>query len=101
MDENNEDVDNIIILNDEEGNELKFELLDIIEYEDEQYIVLLPSEDEESDEENAGEVLILKLEDTEDEEESYVGVDDEETLNKVFEIFKERFQDEFDFVDEE
>ena len=35
----------------------------------------------------------------ESEEESYVSVDDEETLNKVFEIFKERFKDDFDFVD--
>ncbi len=105
MDENNEELDNIVILNDEEGNELKFELLDIIEYEDEQYIVLLPSEEDENEEtnENAGEVLILKLDDTEDEsdEESYVGVEDEETLNKVFEIFKDRFKDEFDFIDEE
>ena len=26
-------------------------------------------------------------------------VEDEETLNKVFEIFKEKFKDDFDFVD--
>ena len=32
-------------------------------------------------------------------EESYVSVEDEETLNKVFEIFKEKFKDDFDFVD--
>ena len=43
------------------------------------------------------------MEDTEEnsEEESYVGVEDEEILNKVFEIFKEKFKDEFDFVDGE
>ena len=29
----------------------------------------------------------------------YVSVDDEETLNKVFEIFKEKFKNDFDFVD--
>ena len=33
------------------------------------------------------------------EEESYIGVEDEEILNKVFEIFKEKFKDDFDFVD--
>ena len=37
--------------------------------------------------------------DEESEEESYVSVEDEETLNKVFEIFKEKFKDDFDFVD--
>ena len=95
-DTNNEELDNIIVLNDEEGNETEFEFLDLIEYEGEEYVVLLPVE--ESD--DAGEVVILKLEDTESEdEESYVSVDDEETLNKVFEIFKEKFKDDFNFVD--
>ena len=100
MDENlNDELDNIVILNDEEGNEVKFEFLDLVDYEDEQYVVLLPMA--EDDEEDDGEVVILKLEDTEDdsEEESYVSVDDEEVLMKVFEIFKEKFKDEFDFVD--
>lgn len=95
-DTNNEELDNIIVLNDEEGNEAEFEFLDLIEYEGEEYVVLLPVEETE----DAGEVVILKLEDTESEdEESYVSVDDEETLNKVFEIFKEKFKDDFNFVD--
>ena len=44
-------------------------------------------------------IVILKLENTSDEEESYVSVDDEEILNNVFEIFKEKFKDEFNFTD--
>ena len=93
---NNEELDNIIILNDEEGNEVEFEFLDLIEFEGEEYVVLLPVEETE----DAGEVVILKLEDTESEdEESYVSVDDEEVLNKVSEIFKEKFKDDFNFVD--
>ena len=35
------------------------------------------------------------------DEESYVCVDDDEILNKVFGIFKEKFKDDFDFVDGE
>jgi len=100
--ENNEmeeELDNIIVLNDEEGKEVRFEFLDLVEYEDEEYVILLPIEDEEDE---AGEVVILKVEDTESEdEESYVSVDDQETLNTVFEIFKEKFKDEFNFLDEE
>jgi uncharacterized protein YrzB (UPF0473 family) len=93
-----QELDNILVLNDEEGNEVEFEFLDLIEYEGEEYVVLLPVE-EENDEE-PGEVVILKLEDSEsEEEESYVSVDDEEILNKVFEIFKDKFEDEFNFVD--
>ena len=95
-----EELDNVIILNDEEGKEVKFEFLDLVELDNEEYIVLLPAE--EANEEAEGEVVILKIEDSEnEEEESYVSVEDEEVLNKVFEIFKEKFKDEFDFVDED
>ena len=104
MEENfdGEELDNIITLNDENGNEVKFEFLDLVELDDEEYVVLLPvvEEGEESD----GEVVILKLEDSDDEnsqEESYVSVDDDEILSKVFEIFKEKFKDDFDFIDGE
>lgn len=102
MDENNipeEELDNIIVLNDENGEEVKFEFLDLVELDGEEYVVLLPAEESEEEE---GEVVILKVEDTEsEEEESYVSVDDEETLNKVFEIFKEKFKDEFNFENED
>ena len=102
MDENfeEEELDNIIILNDEDGNEVKFEFLDLIELDNEEYVVLLPVTEEGEEEE--GEVVILKVEDTDDEdadEESYVSIEDEDILNKVFEIFKEKFKDDFDFVD--
>lgn len=93
-----EELDNIIVLNDENGEEIEFEFLDLIEYEGEEYVVLLPNDE---DEEEPGEVVILKLEDTDSEdEESYVSVEDEEVLKNVFEIFKNKFKDEFNFMDE-
>ena len=96
-----EELDNIIILNDEDGNEVQFEFLDLVELDSEEYVILLPVASED-DEDADGEVVILKVEDSEsEEEESYVSVDDEEVLNKVFEIFKEKFKDEFNFVDGE
>ena len=97
----NEELDNVIVLNDEDGNEVSFEFLDLIELEGEEYVVLLQMSEE--GEEDDGEVVILKVEDTDEdaEEESYVSVDDEATLNEVFEIFKEKFKDEFNFVDED
>ena len=102
MDENMEELDNLIVLNNENGEEVKFEFLDLVDLDDEQYVVLLPFA-EDGEEEEDGEVVILKLEDTDEDsnEESYVSVDDEEVLMKVFNIFKEKFKDEFDFIDEE
>lgn len=96
-----EELDNIIVLNDEDGKEVKFEFLDLIELDSEEYIILLPIVEE--GEEDTGEVVILKVEDSEEdsEEETYVSVEDEEVLNRVFEMFKEKFKDEFNFTDED
>ena len=94
---NLEEMENIVVLTDENGNEVSFEYLDLIEYKGSEYVVLLPLAGEEDDE-----VQILKVEPIpgSDEEESYVSVDDEETLFAIFDIFKEHFADEFDFEEE-
>ena len=91
MDEN---FDNIITLNDENGDEVRFEFLDLVEYEGEKYVVLLP-------EDGDGEVVILRLDDTDldSEEDTFLGVEDEETLQAVF--GKEKYKDELEFADEE
>lgn len=100
---NEENLDNIIILNDEEGNEIQFEFLDLIEYNSEEYVVLLPVDEDEDEEEEPGEVVILKVEQDslDGDEESYIGIEDQEELNAVFQIFKDKFKDEFNFLDEE
>ncbi len=93
-----EEVNNIVSMTDEDGNDVEFEFIDLIELDGEEYVVLLPTEEDDSDED--GEVVILKLEKTDSEdEESYVSVEDEAVLNRVFEIFKEKFKDEFTFTD--
>ena len=91
-------MDNIITLNSESG-EVRFEFLDLVEYSGDEFVVLLPVDDPDE----SGEVVILKLDtiDENAEEESYIGVEDEDTLQAVFNIFKDKFKDEFDFVDEE
>ncbi len=83
--------DNFIVLTDDQGNDVKFEFLDLIEFEGEEYVVLLPEEGDE--------VVILRVESVDDDSESYTGVDDERTLTAIFEIFKEKFKDEFNFED--
>lgn len=95
-DDDFDDLDNTIILNDENGNEVLFEFLDLIEYDCEEYVVLLPKDELE----DAGEVVILKVDETDSEdEETYTSVEDEETLQAVFNIFREEFKDEFNFED--
>uniref|UniRef100_A0A7C5Z5U1 UPF0473 protein ENL71_00045 n=1 Tax=Caldicellulosiruptor owensensis TaxID=55205 RepID=A0A7C5Z5U1_9FIRM len=92
--------DNVVTLVDEEGREISFEMLDKVNYNGNDYIVLLPLEEMEKEDEEA-EVVILRIEDR-DGEEVYVGVEDEEELENVFEIFQSRFDDEdFDMYDQD
>ena len=87
------ELDNIITLTDENGFEVKFDFLDLITYQNREYIVLLPVNDE-----DAGEVVILEVESLDEDNENYASVEDQNTLNEVFNIFKEKFKNEFNFI---
>lgn len=88
--------DETIILTDENGDEAEFEYLDSVEYEGREYVVLFPVDE---DENNDNEVVILVVEEYNEDtdEETFGPVEDEETLNKVFELFKEAHKDEYNF----
>ncbi|GEM_PF-564878 len=83
--------ENLIVLSDEDGNEVVFEWLDTVEYEDECYGVFMPVEDEEDG------VVILHITVNDNEEEIYDSIDDDELVNKLFELFKEQNKDNYTF----
>ena len=90
-----EEYTNVITLTDSDGSDVDFEVLDIVPYNDHEYAVLLPVDDE-SDSPEA--VILDLLEAEEDNEEDMLqGVDDEEILNAVFNLFMEKNADEFQF----
>lgn len=77
----------IIELTDEDGVVSQFEYLTTIQYDGAEYVVLMLIEDDAEDDEE-GEVLILKIEkDPETDEDIYVSVDDEAVSQAVFEQF--------------
>lgn len=89
--------ENIIVLFDEEENkEIPCEWLDSVEYEGSQYAVVLPVDSED------GTVLIMEMipDDDSDEEEAWLfnGIEDQNVLDAVYEIFKKNNSDEFDFM---
>lgn len=86
------DEEDLFVLNDADGNEIRFEFLDLIELEDENYVVLYPVEND------AEEVVILRVQETEGDQDEYLSVD-EKTLQAVYAIFKEKFKDVYDFQD--
>ena len=88
----NQERDDIVILRDEDGNEVKFEYLDTITYKDEDYVVLFPLEDEEDE----AQVVILQLEKDGDDM-RFLPVENEDDLQTVFMLFQEEMKDMFDF----
>lgn len=85
------DEENIVVLNDENGNEIEFEFLDLISYRQKEYVVLLPLKDSEE------QVVILQVEEADEETENYISVENEFVLKMVFALFKERNKDFFTF----
>ena len=83
--------ESILTLTDENGEDTNFEYLDCIEYEGTEYLVLMP--------EDSNEIVILAIEPVDEENENYVAVEDEATLDAVYGIFKERYQDVLNFAD--
>lgn len=91
-----EDIDNIIILNDEDGNECRFEFLDLIDYKGREFIVLL-SEEEAANEESDVDILEVVPDKNNAELENYLPVEDDAVIDAVFNIFAENNKDTLDF----
>lgn len=89
-----EDENQIIETTDEEGNVFKFELYDVIDFEDKEYALLVPVEDEESSDSDENEMVIMRLT-QEGDEYSFETIDDEDEFDNV-KKYIEAMNDEFD-----
>ncbi len=83
----------ILTLTDENGNDQNFEYLDVIEYEGKEYLIVMPAEEEETH------IVILEIEPVDEENENYLSIEDEDLLNAVYGLFKEKYKDVLTFED--
>lgn len=96
--EQNEELDledEVIELIDDEGQVIKFKLLDVTEYKGEKYTLLLAAEP--NDEIAEDEVVIFRLN---EEEEVLEPIEDDKLLEEVFEFYQQEVEAE-DLDDEE
>ncbi len=86
--------ENIIMLEDENGNQIEFEAIDVYELNGNTYFALLEvlPQGEETDE-----VLIMKVDDTDEENPELMMVSDEAELQEAFAEFLRR---EEEFIEE-
>ena len=83
---------NFVTLTDDEGNDVELEYVDALEYNGTTYMAFFPVVEEDSEEEENEEeygLVILKSQ-MEDGEEFLVTVDDEEEIEKVYDLFMEQ-----------
>ncbi len=85
--------ENIISLEDENGQEQDFEHIDTLELDGETYVALVPV-----DESEEGELIVLKIVGDEDGEEVLSSIDDDAEYNRVVEKFTERLSEDYDIV---
>ena len=84
----------LITLISDEGEEIEFEILDIIENDDEKFYVLYPYyESPEQSINDSGEYYIFEVINSDGEEE-LAEIEDEEKLLKIAAIFEERYNEE-------
>lgn len=81
--------DGLIELVDDDGNIVKFKLMDVTEYKNEKYALLLPAEENEELEED--EVLIFRFNEKEQRLET---IEDEKLLEEVFDFYREEAEEE-------
>ncbi len=86
-----EDMIDVYVLTDEDGNEREYELLAEVEYDGERYVALFPL-DASDEEESYG---VLK-EEEENGEKMFVTIDDDEVFDRVSEIFDDILFNEVD-----
>lgn len=83
---------NFVTLTDDEGNDIELEYVDALEHNGTTYMAFFPvveedSEDEENEEEYG--LVILKSQ-MENGEEFLITIDDEEEIDKVYDLFMEQ-----------
>lgn len=82
-----EEIEEFIELTDKDGNKSKYEILDVIYRDDEDYAVLLPEGSED-------EVVIFRVVPLDGDEVEYVEVTDDEIADSIFEEFVKRIDSE-------
>ena len=89
------DEDNLIVLTDENGQEVEFEIITDYEKNGNRYFAMFPPEDDSADDNDVLEYVILKLAvDEETGDEYFVSIDDDDELDDIADYFDDLFSAE-------
>lgn len=90
-----ENMENVVVLTDENGEENQFEIVTVLELDDNEYYVLYPVNSEEED------AIVLRLDVNEAGEEVLTTIEDDDEFDKVAEAYEEWLEENDEEWDEE
>jgi len=89
---------NILTFYDENEEAIELEIIDSFELSGNKYAALATPEDIEN-ENDESQVYIMRIESESSGEDVFVSIEDEDELDRAFDMFKDRCSEEFDILD--
>lgn len=94
-----EENDDIVVLTDEEGIEHQFQVVDFFNVEDQEYAILLPLDELDSEDEDE-EALIFRVEEEDDGNQILVEIEDDDEWERAAAEWEQRLAEEIEEDDE-
>ena len=95
-----EEMDNIITLVDEDGQEHRFDLLNIVELDEVRYAVMVPEGTGQESGEEEEEAVIFRIETDEEGEEVLVDIEDDEEFERVCNYLDQLMEEEMEDMED-
>ncbi len=88
------DINKVIVLSDDVGNEMEIEYIDSTDFEGERYALFMPLENDDD------EVIIMKYDNVSKDYDSFIPVEDKRILEGVYEKLREKYAPQLKELDE-
>ncbi len=88
------DINKVVVLSDDLGNEMEIEYIDSTDFEGERYALFLPLENDDD------EVIIMKYDNVSKDYDSFIPVEDKRILEGVYEKLREKYAPQLKELDE-
>ncbi len=88
------DINKVVVLSDDLGNEMEIEYIDSTDFEGERYALFMPLENDDD------EVIIMKYDNVSKDYDSFIPVEDKRILEGVYEKLREKYAPQLKELDE-
>ena len=88
------DIDKVIVLSDDIGNEVEIEYIDSVSFGGRDYAMFMPLENDDD------EVIIMQYDNVSEDYDSFIPVTDAKTMQAVYDLLRDKYKDQLEKLDE-